>query len=286
MEKPDDNQEQQVQKTQPPATATAARPALNLGEQPANTQSASDYGRIAELERQVQTMRVENGRVKALSERVRELEAQNAELLARAEKAEASTAGRDIMDDIPADLRSQVDPVQAQAFGAVLDKRLKSRRDEDERLRREREEEIARMKQERFLEQVEAKFPGFLRDTNTGGDKFDAWNEFLKDNRPIVLAAFNSCDIGSFSTIVKSFLSEAGVPQRGVTRTETPSPTSVATADLLNPNGQKRFYTPSEFAALVEKTGDDYRAGRITNEEYRKVRAELSAARLEGRVKG
>lgn len=275
---------QGVENKQGQNAQAAAKPVgLNLGSEGNAGQGGADYGRVAELERELQSMRVENGRAKALADQVRERDAEIERLRAELDKARAGN--RDIMSEIPEDLREQVDPVTAKALGAVMDKRLQSQRDEFNALRRRREEEDARLAEERFLGQIEQAFPGFLRDTNAGGDKFDAWNKFLEVNRPAVFAAFKARNLGAFSTLVNSFFRDAGVQTRGQGQTETPRPASVASMDFANPNGQKRVYSVAEYASLIEKAGTDFRSGAITLEDYKKVRNELSAAKAEGRVR-
>ena len=265
------------------ARAAAKPVGLNLGDGGDAGKGGADYGRVAELERELQSMRVENGRAKALADQVRERDAEIERLRAELEKARAGN--RDIMSEIPEDLRDQVDPVTAKAMGSVMDRRTQALRGELEALRRQRDEEAEAAAEERFLGQVEQAFPGFLRDTNMGGDKYDAWNKFLAANRPAVVAAHRAHDIGSFSTLVDSFFRQAGVQTRGQGQTETPRPASVASMDFLNPDGQKRVYTPAEYASLLEKAGAEFRGGAITLEDYKKVRNELSAAKAEGRIR-
>lgn len=256
---------------------------LNLGDSAQEQGGGADYGRLAELERELQSQKVENGRAKALAKRVKELEEENRRLAQ--ERDDALSRNKDYLSEIPEDMRDQVDPVQVKAFGRMLDRRMSERRDEEDAWRRKREAEAAREREEDLLRKIEQSFPGFLRDTQPGGDKYDAWMKFLKDNGDAVKAAYANANMSGLSTLFNAFLSQAGVQTRGASLTETPRPTSVAIEDIANPNGPRRTYTQAEYASLLDEAGTKVRSGKISRQDYERVREELSRAREEGRIR-
>ena len=286
------NQEPPADETQKPATqddasqsaATAAAPTggFNLGGD--GTGNGGD-AQIAELKHQLATAKVEQGRVRALADENKALKQQNAELQAQIDALRAER--KDYMAELPQELRDQVDPAAVKAFGTMLDKRAA------ESERRERERDEARKAEEAyradrlFETKIEGKFPGFMLKTSRGGELYAPWMKFLGEHKSLVLTAYNAHDLGALSTLINMFMNEAGVQGRdGKPATIAPTPTPAASArDIISPDGSKKVYTREEYAQAVEKAGREYREGTISREDYVKIRAELSTALNEGRIR-
>lgn len=246
---------------------------LNLGD------GAGD--RVASLERQLHTEKVEAGRVKALAAEIKALKDENAKL--RDEIANVKAANHDYVQDLPEEMRESVDPAQINAFGRMMDDRLR-RRDEDDRRRRDEENRRDNAREEqKFLSEIDSQFPGFLRDTDEGGANCAAWLKFLEVYRGPVQNAYASRNIAALGGLIKLFYSEAGIQYRGASTTVTPRPTAVGSSDYANP-AEKHVYTRQEYESMLEKAGKDVRSGAMTGADYAKIRAELTRALNEGRV--
>lgn len=264
-----------------PAPVVASPDGFNLGDGAGDGSNA----RVAELEHQLATARVEQGRVRALADENKALKQQNAELQAQIDALRAER--KDYMAELPQELRDQVDPAAIKAFGTLLDKRTA----ETERREREREEarkaEDAYRADRMFEVKIEQAFPGFMKKTSAGGELYAPWMKFLGMNKALVCAAYNAHDLSALSTLINLFFETAGVQGRdGKPATDAPTPTPAASArDIISPDGNKKVYTREEYAQAVEKAGREYREGTISREDYMKIRAELSTALNEGRIR-
>lgn len=234
----------------------------------------SAYGRVAELKKELQSEKVERGRVKAQAARIKELESLVEKLQEKLD--ESNSSNKDYMEEIPEDVRDSVDPVQVNAIGRMIDKRMA----EQSRIRKESDE---RRSEEQFLESIEQSYPGFLKETNVGGDKYDAWMKFLSSNRTLVMSAYQSRDVAAMRTVINLFFNQLGI--QGSTRKMESTPVSTGSNDyLMDFQSGKRSYSLDEYASLLEEAGNKVRSGEISRADYMKVRNELTRARDEGRV--
>src|SRR5574344_1597787 len=128
----------------------------NVNAQKAVSNANDRDARIAELERQLQSTKVENGRVKKYSE-------ENEELRRKVEELESKlSAPESLKEDLPEGLRESIPDDVVQGTGVLIQKGNK-------RLKDELTQEIQKLKQEnlaerqgRFCEAIESKYPGFL----------------------------------------------------------------------------------------------------------------------------
>lgn len=234
--------------------------------------------RIAELERQLHAQSVEAGRLRKANEDIRLLREENERLKA--------AQPRDIMKDIPEEYRDRIDADQAKALGAVLDKRFA---EEAERRRQAEERQAADARRASQLDmerQIEARWPGFSRDTNPGGRYIDAWGRYMARFGRYVADAYNSGDFPALALHIDAFLRENGIsyPAAG-TGAALSAPRTASPAQVPgDPAGDRRTYTFAEYSAAVRETGQKYREGRLSDADYQAAMAALNRARDEGRV--
>ncbi len=284
--------------TPKPSASAPASQSFNLGGKEATNVNPGDSenGRlraeIARLTADLQREKVEHGRVKALSQSDSEKSRRIAELEREVEDLKADKM--DFVDMLPQEMRDQVDPDQLKILGTLARKMSTRTADEFRRRDQDREAEQARMREAEQAKRVseigrmiEDRFPGFLRDTNPGGDKEDAWMRFLRDGRlNAVTDAYSTGNFPVLSSFITTFLTEAGVsPRREASGTAplSPRPFSAGYDGGMQDTDQYSF---DQYNAELEKAGDAVRSGQITGEQYRAVMDKLSKARDEGRVGG
>jgi len=269
------NPEDETQRIE--SAADAAGSAFNAGPGPEASQTAQPPAHadprdaeIAELRRQLHAQSVEAGRLRKANEENRMLREENERLKA--------ARPRDIMQDIPEELRDRVDEDQMKAIGAAINRRF----DEEARLRQAEEQRRAAEADADFDRRIEAKYPGLIRATNPGGDKYEAWEDWKRVYGPAVAAAYSAHNSDALFALIDQFLSGVGTPSRGAPAAATPRPSRAAPPA---PGAQQgRRYTFEEYAAEMDKAGSDYRSGAITGDRYREIVTGLKAARAEGRV--
>lgn len=260
---------------------------LGKRKSPAGGSGESPEQRCAELERQLQSAKVEQGRVKALDARVKELEQECARL--RGERGAADVAAAltpEERGDLPEDYIGAAAKMTSRAVGQALT----GVNEELARMRREREAEREAEEGRRksdFIRRVNARFPGFLGSISEGGDKAQAWASFLVNNADSVSSAFARCDLDSLVYHVERFYREVldvrpPDGERGAATAPDPVPRGSG-KPAERDGGSERAYTPEEYDALDEKCMKLRREGRI--DEYRKLRDELDSALSEGRVR-
>lgn len=266
---------------------------LNLGGESAQGGASRNETEVDRLRAELQRERVEHGRVKALSQTLSEKDREIKALKDEVEKLRTTT--QDYLSMIPEELRASVDPDTVRVIGAVATKLQEGRESE---YRRREEERNAREERQREAElqsrlatinqKIEGAFPGFLRDTDFGGDKVQAWGKFLNSgHRNAVSEAYNSGNFEALSDYISLFLTKAGVALRGDANgaVATPRPTTLAGNGGAQ-TGSDKVYSFDEYSAALEKAGNDAREGLITSAQYLSVMDELNAARDAGRVKG
>lgn len=236
--------------------------------------------RIAELERELQSAKVEQGRVKKLSE---ELKARDEELA----KLRSSRQTEDILSALSEEDRESVSPEVLTAMAKLAGK---VRSDNEQRLR-EQEAISARAEAgrreadaENFSRAVDARFPGFFQSVGIGGANEAAWKTFMRFNGPSVKNAYERCDMDAIVHFVESFYRfhlGTEVPS-GKGATAAPEPSNQG-GGIRSDAGGGRVYTSEEYAALDERCMRLRREGKI--QEYRKLKEELDSILSENRVR-
>lgn len=259
--------------------APAVDPGAGLSGGTGETKDPRD-ARIAELERQLHAQSVESGRLRKANDELRQLREENERLRAAQPK--------DYMKDVPENLRDRIDADQVAALGAIIDKRFEGeetrRREADARAAAERQRETTRDMDRR----IDARWPGFIRDTDVGGSLSAPWQRFLQRFGNHVSMAYSSGDFDSLALHIDAFLRENGIrtPANGAgtgLAPSTPRSTSMAPTPG-DPAGDTRRYTFAEYSAAMRKLGSDYREGKLSDADYGKAIAALNRARDEGRV--
>lgn len=237
---------------------------------------------LEELRRQLQSSKVEAGRVKAMAQQLKEKDDEIAALRKQLEDAQ-NQKPRNYMDDIPEEMRELVDEAQVNAVGRMMDKRMRERDEAARQREAERDSQIRSARMKELMSRIDREFPGFLKDTNEGGDKKEPWEKFMRVYGASVRSALDSFDFESLSSIILLFYREIGVPvNREANTAITPRPTS---ADASQYGGNdKPVYSFADYQAKLEQAGIDYRAGKIDRQKYAAVREELDSALREGRV--
>lgn len=261
-----------------------AKALMSGGETPAKGAGENWEAKCKELEKQLQTAKVEQGRVKALDTRNKELEK---ELAKFKEVEETKTIVESLTPEERGDMPDEyLDPMVKVAKRAT-DTAVASVNEELQRIRSEREAEKAAAAQRTandFLSRIDEKFPGFRSAIATGGDKERAWASYLEHNAASVVAAFKSCDFASLAYHIERFYREVlGVrPPEGNGGAAVPDPisTSGAGAEILS---EGKTYSQMQ----IDKMYDDIEAARDAGDfaRVKALSATLERAVREGRVK-
>lgn len=261
-----------------------AKALMGGGEAPAKDAGENWEAKYKELEHQLQSAKVEQGRVKALDSRNKELEKE----LARLKESEAA---KKIVDSLAPEDRGDLpdeylSPV-AKVANLATETALANVNEELERLRNEREAEKAAAAERAaadFRSRIDGRFPGFRAAIAPGGDKEQAWASYLEHNAASVVSAFQSCDYNALVYHVERFYRDVlGIrPPEGNGTTAVPDPrtTGGTGAEILSDG---KTYTQAQ----IDRMYDDIEAARSV-EDFARVRelsAKLERIIREGRVK-
>lgn len=274
----DEIKETNNQEQKPTTTGGSVFDALQpSSEQPA----AGAEARIAELERELQSERVERGRLRTANDEVRQLK----EEIARLKAENANLSARKPGEYLTEDERKMLDPEQL----AVVDKVIRGRMgDVTDKLRAESEKSAAREGQYRkaqFDAEVERLAPGLAALVN---EHRDDWNRWAGEKRRMasVTAAFKSFDAATVAEFLNEFVSSKGIRAEGdgvAARPET----------SYSPRGGNRpvttgkdtaTYTLDQYNTEIRKATADYEAGRITLDQRKAIQSKFDTALAEGRV--
>lgn len=260
------------------------------GKQSSANAGEIDYkSRCEELERQLASAKVEQGRVKTLDAKTKELEKELSELRAQRESAE-------VLSGLSDDERESLPPGVANIAVKAAD--LAARRERqatDERiaiLEREREEErkaTAEIRQREFVRKIKSSYPGFMESIEVGGDKHEPWNAYLENNSDTICSAIAKCDFPVLEYHIKMFYKtvlQIPIPSAtGGTGTGAPSPETIGGANRslrTEVPGAKKIYTQEEYDALTKKAMELRAAGKFA--AYGEITDELDAALAEDRI--
>lgn len=226
-----------------------------------NNQSAEvDWQkRCEELEKQLNSTRIEEGRVRKLSE---ELKARDEELA----QLRASSSEEKLLSNLTDEEINDVPPeILNVAKKLVRNGMTQIQSDYDQRMK-DYESRMASnsidVNRQRVLDQVNARYPKFLADVGIGGDKCNAWKEYRKYNQASIAEAVNTGDINAFSYHIESFYRShlgVSVPEVG---------TEAVASDPMTTSAASRSYTVD--------------GKRITDEDLDKFYDEIEKARDRG----
>lgn len=268
--------------------ATEVVDASGLAVETAPSAPDSRDERIAALERELQTERIEHGRVKKLSDENRQLREEVNEL----KKKLSELTARAPEDYLAAEERDSIDLEQARIVGkmtrGIVEDAMAPLRKENEELRSriaaqgeaDREHSVRA-----FTNEVNRLAPGLLNAVlSQHKTEWMQWASHPVRKASISLATQN-CDAETTAYFLKQFCSENGISgssQMSESVAE-PSPSSgnVRTLD----GGDKTMYSYDQFSEAKRQLTERYEAGKISADEYRKGNHKLDAAAREGRVR-
>ena len=272
------------------ASQSSAASGLNLAGGATATSSDSRDTEIERLKAELQRERVEHGRVKALSQS----DAEKSQRIAQLEREveELKSASQDYLAMLPPEMQDQIDPDQLKIIGTLASKMQAKQAEEFRRRDAERDAEFKRIRESEMRSKaisverkIEETFPGFIRDTATGGDKCEPWLRYLGNGRQaIVVDAYQNGQFEILSTFISEFLSQIGSSTRGNTTGAVVSPRTTSSAVFDGMSGSDKTMTYADYCAQLEKAGDDVRAGLIDEAKYMAIISDLNKARDEGRV--
>ena len=272
------------------ASQSSAASGFNLAGGANATSSDSRDMEIERLKSDLQRERVEHGRVKALSQSDTEKSQRIAQL--EREVEELKSASQDYLAMLPPEMRDQIDPDQIKIIGTLASKMQSKQTEEFRRRDAERDAEINRIKESEMRmrstgieRKIEESFPGFIRDTATGGDKCEPWLRYLRGGRQdVVVNAYNNGQFEILSTFITEFLNHIGSSTRGSATGAVASPRTTSSAVFDGMNGSGKTITYADYCSQLEKAGDNVRSGLIDEAKYMSIVRDLNMARDEGRV--
>lgn len=248
--------------------------------------AATDWkAKCEELQRQLNSARVDEGRVKKLDEKNKALERELAE-------ARASRRVQSVIDDLPEDVRSS-NPDESLKGAAIIAQRmteqtLASRDEELAALKAqiaEREQREQAANQSRFTARIEQEFPGFLASAVAeGGANHAAWVQYQRFNAPSIQAAARSFDFDTLAYHIRQFyMSGLGIePPSGGKAPAAPDPGNIGGGQpvVVKPG---KTYTWDE----IDKLYDEIEELRSRGDKagMRRLADEIEQAQREGRVK-
>lgn len=271
---------------QEPINAAEAISLANFENTPEN--QGGDAKRIADLERQLQQERVEQGRLRQRNDELRQLK----EELDKLKAENASLKQRKATDYLTEAEMSQLDAEQL----AVIDKVVKGRvgemseaqKAETESLRAElakRDADIAANAVSQFNAEVERLVPGL---SAAIAEHKDEWKKWAGSPRRAasVAAAFKGFDAATVADFFYEFAQAKGIQtnKNGVAARPNSSFSPRGGNHSVTQSGDSTVYTVEEYSKELRKASDDFDAGRITNDEYRAIKRKFDTALSEGRI--
>lgn len=245
----------------------------------------TDYkARCAELERQLASARVDEGRVRKLDAELKARDARIAEL----EKATVLGSLPENLQDVPDAVKETallLSKDAAQKAVAGMDGRMAQLEKSVEEDRRRR---LTQMSNE-FVARINSEFPGFAKGLKEGGSFKAAWDQFLSETHVAasVREAFANLDADALMYHIRNFYEFHGVdPSGGQDPNAAPDPRSMGGGAGAKPQaGGKKVYTPEEWESEYDNLQDQYDRGTIGPKAYAEQRQVLMDAYKEGRVK-
>ena len=255
-----------------------------------NGNGEPDYKALyEEMQKKLQSEKVEAGRLKREVEENSALRKELAELKKAKRTEEAISAlPDDLKTEVPDDFKRGSAIIAQKAVDSAMagaEERL-ARLEQGAEAERKRLEEVRRAE---FVAKIEATFPGFAKSIGKGGDKYDAWIKYQKHNLGTLQAALASNDFDTMKYHIEMFHKEVGVPIPSGSQdgTAAPDPRSMGggastQAAVLQPG---KTYTASEYQRILNEAQSKFQRHLIGYKEYVGICDELTKAYKEGRVK-
>ena len=242
-----------------------------------------------EMQRKLQSEKVEAGRLKRSEE-------EKAALRKELEELKKAKRTEEAMNALPDDLKAEV-PDDFKRGSAIIaqkavDTAMAGTEERLARLEQGAEAEKLRLESARkaeFAARINATFPGFAKSIGKGGDKYDAWVKYQRHNLGSIQAALASCDFDTLKYHIEMFHREAGIPVPSGSQdgAAAPDPRSMGggastQAAVLQPG---KTYTAQEYQRILNDAQARFQRHVIGYKEYVGICGELTKAYKEGRVK-
>ncbi|MBO7688630.1 MAG: hypothetical protein J6V72_19790 [Kiritimatiellae bacterium] len=207
---------------------------------------------------------------KALEERIRRLESGQS-----VEKALKTLTPED-KHDTPDEYLGAAGKVATQLVGAA-------QAATDEKIAK-LQQEMAEREERFFLANIVQQHGAeFFDSISPGGDKYELWERFKKDNIETYRAIRLTHDQRRFGNFVSSFYRELGLPVSGAGTTASPTPSTTGGPSPAGGSGEAQTMTSEQYLAELERAEDMRKAGDMKG--WRELNDRLKAALNEGRVK-
>lgn len=234
-----------------------------------------------QLERDLASARVEQGRVKKLDEEKKALEKELSELRSRNERESMLSA-------LSEEERGNIAPEVLSAMTKLQERQMAEyeRRFEELSSRTNMEaEEGRRNAKENFARRIDEAFPGFLQSVGNGGPNADAWKSFKRTIGRYIDQAYANLDFDGVCYFVRRFYSEIGseVPSAGSAGSSAPDPNAVTGGIGGVQAGGSKVYSRQDVSDLFDRI-EKLRMEENYKEASR-LEAEIDRAMAEGRVK-
>lgn len=240
-----------------------------------------DGARVAELERELQKERVEQGRLRAVNDELRKAREEIAALRAQLESAKERKFSDYLTDEDKEKLdQDQLAVIDKVVRGRVGDMRAAAKAESDS-LR----EELAKRAVDSFNAEVERIAPGLCAAISNGHrDEWTKWCQ-AKSRAASVAQAFRSRDAETAAGFIAKFAEEIGLRSDGDgIAAHAPSYSPRGGTRPAYGAGDKTQYTLAEYNAALRAAAADYDAGRITADERRAIEKKFDKALEEGRI--
>ncbi len=242
---------------------------------------SDDGARVAELERELQKERVEQGRLRVANDELRRAKEEIAALRSQLEAAKERTFSDYLSDEDKAKLdQDQLAVIDKVVRGRVGDMKAAAKAEND-RLR----EELARRAVDAFNMEVERIAPGLSAAISNGHrDEWAKWCQ-AKSRAASVAQAFRSRDAATAAGFIEEFAREVGLRTDGDgLAAHAPSYSPRGGTRPAYGAGDQTRYTLAEYNAALRAAASDYDAGRITADERREIMKKFDKALEEGRI--
>lgn len=190
--------------------------------------------RCEELEKQLNSSRVEEGRVRKLSEELKARDEELAQLKAtKDEERLLSNLSEEEINDIPPEILNVAKKLVRNGMDSVQSDYDKRMRDYEARMANNNLEAV----RQQMLARIDERYPHFRSDVNVGGDKHAAWGAYRRYNQASITDAVNTGDFEAFSYHVEAFYRNhlgVDVPTRGL---------EAAASDPTTTSAANRSYT-------------------------------------------
>ena len=237
--------------------------------------------RIAELEKQLQRERVEQGRLNKANEELAQLRKENEAL--KAEKGRASVLDRvsqESLEGIP----DNIQRFTSEAVDAAVKAERERHEKEMEGMRAASADQARRL----FNERMDGSFPGLLAKIRPGGELAEAWAKYQRPNAASIVGAIRNGDFETLKWHIEHFQAESGVSITSGDggKATTADPRSMGGGVAQPQGGVGKTYTVAEYTRLMDQAQSKFQRHELSGNDYRGICAELEKAYREGRVKG